>query len=136
MTNEETKAWLAVRKEAAKAINPATAKVTYQYGQVADAYGVYPIIRDEFDCIGKNWFARAPGSDVWVSFHDLPQSFDDELWKRLERNDPDGPSLDGPDLPNVNKLVAEIMARHDGEPGYAAAVARGIAAKLATDASP
>ena len=73
---------------------------------------------------------------MWVSFHDLPKSVVDELWRRLERNDPNGPSPFDDDLPNVNRLVAEIMARDDGEPGYAAAVARGIAAKLATDARP
>jgi hypothetical protein len=50
-----------------------------------------------------------------LSLHDLSKSVVDELWRRLERD----------------RLVVEIMARNDGEPGYAAAVARSIAAKLA-----
>ena len=124
--DEKTKAWLAVRKEAAKTINPATAKVICVYGQVIDPYGIFAPFPEECDCIGKNYFARAPGSDTCVSFGDLPQWVVEELWKRIERNDPDGPSLTDPDLPNVDRLVVEIMARDDGEPGYAAAVARGI----------
>ena len=52
------------------------------------------------------------------------------------RRKPFGPLSFDDDLPNVNRLVAKIIARNDGEPGYAAAVAGGIAAKLATDARP
>src|SRR4051812_12192426 len=123
--NEDIEMWVAIREEAAKSINPATAKVIWQYGQIVNPYGLEPN-PDDADCIGRNYFARAPGSDVWVSFHDLPESVVDELWKRLERNDPGGPSPSGPDLPNVNRLVTEIMARDAGEAGYAAGVARGI----------
>jgi hypothetical protein len=121
--DKETEAWLAIRKEAGKAINPATAKVMSRYAAVDNEYGVFP---DDSGCIGRVNFARAPGSDVWVSFYDLPESICDELWKRLERKDPDGPSPFDPDLPDVKRLVTEIMARDDGEPGYATAVARGI----------
>src|SRR3954468_12479232 len=38
--DEKTKAWLAIRKEAAKAIDPATAEVHYVYGDISDPYGV------------------------------------------------------------------------------------------------
>lgn len=130
-----TKAWLAKRKEAAKAINPGTAKLFWEYGQVGDPYGVYPNPAGEGQCIGRNYFAHAPGSDICVSFHDLPKLVVDELRKRLERNDPDGPSPFDPDLPNVDRMVIEIMARDEGEPGYAAAVARGITTKLAPEAA-
>ena len=106
------------------------------WGEVDDPYGILSEDRDGGGCIGRNYFARAPGSDVSVSFDDLPESVMDELWRRLERKDPAGPSPFDPDLPDVNRLVVEIMARDDGEPGYAAAVARGIAAKLATNAGP
>jgi hypothetical protein len=129
--NEETKEFLAIRQEAAEAINPATAKVLWEHGYVTDPYGICSDLSDEEKCIGRNYFARAPGSDVWVSFHDLPESVVDALWRRIEQNDPDGPSFDDPDLPDVKRLVVEILARDDGEPGYAAEVARGIAAKLA-----
>jgi hypothetical protein len=71
--NEETEAWLAIRKEAAK--------VDWEYGEVGDPYRL--IKPDEgWSCIGRNYFAQAPGSDVWVSFHDLPKSIVDELYKR------------------------------------------------------
>jgi hypothetical protein len=129
--NKDIEGWLAIRKEAAKAINPATARVTWNWGYVVDPYGILSHISDEERCIGRNYFARAPLSDMWVLFDDLPKSVVDELRRRLERNDPDGPSPFDDDLPKVNRLVVEIMARNDGEPGYAAAVARSIAAKLA-----
>src|SRR5262245_33944785 len=136
-TKEQIEAFLAIRKEAAKAINPATAKVRSAYGRAFDPYGVDSELPDELrDCIGWNYFARTPGSKVWVSFDDLPASVVHELTRRIERRDPDGPSPFDDDLPSPNRLVAEIMARDDGEPGYAAAVARSIAAKLGTDAGP
>jgi len=81
--DKETEAWLAIRKEAAKAINPATAVVFWVNGQVGDPYGIMPDIPDEARRIGPTYFARAPGSDMWVSFHDLPASVVDELWRRL-----------------------------------------------------
>jgi hypothetical protein len=55
----------------------------------------------------------------------------DEWWKRGAL---DSLSLFDDDLPNVDRLVAEIMARDSHEAGYAAAVVLGIVAKLATDA--
>ena len=134
--DKETEAWLAIRKEAAKAINPATARVFWEHGYIVDPYRILPDLTDEEKCIGRNYFARAPLSEVYVSFHDLPKSVVDELWKRMK--DPNSPSpfdeID--DLPKVNQLVAEIMVRNNGEPGYAAAVAHGIAAKLAMDTRP
>ena len=103
--DEETKAWLAIRKEAAKAINPATAIVTWGYGQIHDPYRIEPDLPVEYQEIGRNYFARAPLSDVWVSFHDLPTSVVEELWRRPARS----PSPFD-DLPSVDRLVAEIMA--------------------------
>ena len=38
--DEDTKAWLAIRKEAAKTIDPATAEVTWWHRQVVDPYGI------------------------------------------------------------------------------------------------
>jgi len=32
--------------------------------------------------VGREYFARAPGSDIWVSFYDLPDSTRDRLWKK------------------------------------------------------
>jgi len=75
--------WLAIRKEEALHVDPATAQVTWEHGSVLDPYGVYPPFEE--DNIGRNYFARAPGSHVWVSFHDLPAAVSTQLWERLGR---------------------------------------------------
>src|SRR3954447_7456002 len=84
--DEKTKAWLAIRKEAARSINPATAEIFWTYGQVMDPYRIKQLSA-EYDCVGRNYFARAPGSDVWVAFDDLPKSVVDEFWERMDRNE-------------------------------------------------
>ena len=43
----------------------------WKYANVADPYGVYP---DGEECIGRVYFARPSGSDVWVCFGDLPDA--------------------------------------------------------------
>ena len=70
--DEETKAWLAIRKEAAKTIDPATAEVTWWHRQVIDPYGIFTELPEDAECVGRSYFARAPDSEVWVSFSDLP----------------------------------------------------------------
>jgi hypothetical protein len=78
--------WLAVRKEARLTIDPDTAEVFWIHGEVCDPYGVYDL-PDEAHCIGRNYFARSPGSDVWVSFGDLPDATRDRLWARRRAGD-------------------------------------------------
>jgi hypothetical protein len=87
----EIEQWLAVRKEAALRIDPETAEVFWRYGQTLDPYGVCDEweLPEEFHQVGREYFARAPGSDVWVHFSDLPDDVEEELWARdygLERN--------------------------------------------------
>jgi hypothetical protein len=79
MTKEQ---WLAVRKEAALQIDPETALVWRDYGQILDPYGVDPDLPEECQCIGRVYFARSPGSDVWVCFYDLPKAVRDRLRER------------------------------------------------------
>ena len=79
------KQWLAVRKEAGLKIDPETAEVSSEHGSVRDPYGLYDLT-DEEDNIGRNYFARSPGS-VWVSFHDLPDAVRDRLWARFMARD-------------------------------------------------
>jgi hypothetical protein len=79
MTTEQ---WLAIRKQAGLQIDPETAEVHWQYGQVADPYGVDPDLPEEYQCVGRNYFARSPGSDVWVEFGDLPDAVRDALWEK------------------------------------------------------
>ena len=59
------------RKEEALKIDPETAQVFFHWGSVVDPYGIYPH-SDEDYCIGRNYFARSPTSEVWVLFDDLP----------------------------------------------------------------
>jgi hypothetical protein len=70
----------ALRKAAGLAIDPKTAEVMWWYAQTLDPYGDYPSIPDECDQVGRAYFARAPGSDVWINFFDLPQATEDALW--------------------------------------------------------
>jgi hypothetical protein len=84
---EEVKAWLAIRKEAGKHIDPETAEVMWQYTQVMDPYSLGVDIPDELQQIGRDYFARAPGSDVWVWFGDLPAETVAALDARPDRGD-------------------------------------------------
>jgi hypothetical protein len=79
MTDDERKAWLAIRKEAGLKIDPETAEVEWTYGNIGDPYGVKALPED---CIGRIYFARSPGSDVWVDFDDLPDATRDALWDK------------------------------------------------------
>jgi hypothetical protein len=74
--------WLAIRREAALQIDPETAEVMWQYANIADPYGIYPDRPEE--CIGRVYFARPSGSDVWVDFEDLPDATVKALWEKQE----------------------------------------------------
>jgi hypothetical protein len=79
MTNEQ---WLAVRKDAGLKIDPETAEVFWEHGSVRDPYYLFEHGDDWEDNIGRNYFARSPGSDVWVWFGDLPDAIRDALWEK------------------------------------------------------
>ena len=74
--------WLATRKEAGLHIDPETAEVDWTYAQTLDPYGVDPDLPEEYQQVGREYFARSPGSDVWVDFGDLPEATRDALWDR------------------------------------------------------
>ena len=80
----ETEQWLAVRKEAGLKIDPETAEVDWGYGLDLDPYGVYDEweLPKEFHQIGRQRWARSPGSDVWVHFSDLPDGVEEKLWTK------------------------------------------------------
>lgn len=73
--------WLQTRKQAGLRIDPQTAEVTWEYGLTLDPYGVYPELPEEARQVGREYFARSPGSDIWVWFGDLPAQTRDALWK-------------------------------------------------------
>ncbi len=73
--------WLAMRKEAGSKLDPETAEVMWKYGQTLDPYGVCPDLPGELQQVGREYFARSPGSDIWVWFGDLPDEVRERLWK-------------------------------------------------------
>jgi len=77
--------WLAIRKKAGLKIDPETAEVDWTYALTLDPYGVYRDVPDEYECVGREYFARPPGSDIWVNFGDLPETTRDALWERHKR---------------------------------------------------
>ena len=82
MTAEEIENWLAIRKEAGLQIDPETAEVDWDYALALDPYYVGYEIPEEYQQVGREYFARSPGSDVWVWFGDLPETTRDVLWER------------------------------------------------------
>jgi hypothetical protein len=79
---QERDEFLSIRKEAGLKIDPETAEVWWEYGQTLDPYGIDPDLPEEYQQVGREYFARSPGSDIWVSFHDLPEETRNALWKR------------------------------------------------------
>ena len=69
-------------KIAGQQIDPATAEVMWEYGLTLDPYGVWENIPEEYQQVGREYFARAPGTDVWVNFGDLPEATRDTLWNK------------------------------------------------------
>jgi hypothetical protein len=82
-TDEPTvEQWLAIRKEAGPKIDPETAEVFCDYTEVGDPYCVHPDFPEEHSCVGREYFARSPGSDIWVWFGDLPDATASALWEK------------------------------------------------------
>ena len=63
-------------------INPETAEVRCIYAQTLGPYGVYPDLPEEYQQVGREYFARSPDGDVWVNFGDLPEATRDALWRK------------------------------------------------------
>jgi hypothetical protein len=81
----EINQFLAERKEAGAQLDPATAEVLCTYGEILDPYGVWGRdLSPEESCYGRQSFARAPGSDIWISFYDLPKQTVNALRARME----------------------------------------------------
>jgi hypothetical protein len=78
----DKKKWLAIRKDAGLHIDSETAEVDWIYAQTLDPYGVYPELPEEYQHVGREYFARSAGSDVWVWFGDLPEATRDALRER------------------------------------------------------
>ena len=81
--------WLATRKEAGLKIDPETAEVDWTYALTLDPYGVYRDLPEEYQQVGREYFARSPGSDIWVNFGDLPEATEKALWEKHKRKPQD-----------------------------------------------
>ena len=88
---DERQAWLAIRKEAGLNIDPETAEVMWEYGYTIDPYNEFSDLSEEEKQIGRNYFARSPGSEIWVSFCDLP----DATLKALQERPISNPEFSG-----------------------------------------
>lgn len=53
-----------------------------QVAQTEDPYGVVPDLPEQRQLVGREYFARSPGSDIWVWFSDLPKATKRALWKK------------------------------------------------------
>ena len=73
--------WLQIRRDEGPRIDPETAEVIWTYGQTLDPYGVQPDLPKELQQVGREYFARNPGSEIWVWFGDLPALASDRLWE-------------------------------------------------------
>jgi len=76
--------WLAVRKEAGLQIDPETAELDWEYGQILDPYRVRSDLPKEAYCVGRVYFARSPDRDVWVCFYDLPAATAKHLREKID----------------------------------------------------
>ena len=85
MIDREVEERRAVRRAAGLEIDPETAEVTWIYGSVLDPYDDYPNLPEKHEVVGREYFARSPGSDIWVNFGDLPDATYDALWEKHKR---------------------------------------------------
>jgi hypothetical protein len=74
--------WLAIQKEETCKIHSSTAEWGWCYARMGDPYDVRPELSDEYDVIGREYFARRPGSQIWVAFSDLPEDIRSALSHR------------------------------------------------------
>lgn len=79
--NHSVERWLQIRKDAGLKIDAETAEVTWTYAQTLDPYGVDPDLPEELRQVGRAYFARSPGSEIWVWFGDLSDEVGDRLWE-------------------------------------------------------
>jgi hypothetical protein len=74
----------ALRKAVGLQIDPETAEVEWVYALTLDPYGDGSDLPEEYRQVGRECFARSPGSDLWVWFGDLPDAARDALWDKHE----------------------------------------------------
>jgi len=81
--------WQKLLEIAGRQIDPESAEVTWCCERVLDPYGIYPDLPPEADCAGRLYYARNPGSDIWIEFGDLPDATVNALWNRHDDSSDD-----------------------------------------------
>jgi hypothetical protein len=83
-TPEQTRQWVASRKEAGAAIDIETCELDRWHADDDDRYGVNP------DCemlsMGRTYFVRSPTSNGWINEGHLPVEKIRAMYDRVERN--------------------------------------------------
>jgi hypothetical protein len=70
--------------EAAQHIDPETADVKWEYTPFLDRYAEFRVSSK----MARQYFARSPGSDIWVSWGNLPEQTELSLWEKHKETDP------------------------------------------------
>ena len=84
LTSAENEAERERLRQIGLTIDPTTAETTFTWADVGDPYGMLgPKYR--YGQVGREHFARNPGSEDWVLFEDLPKVIREALWKRDRR---------------------------------------------------
>jgi hypothetical protein len=81
--------WHELLQIAGRQIDPKTAEVDSEWCQMVDPNGIYSDSPPEGGCIGRLDFARAPGTELWILFDDLPAATCEALRKRARDSDPE-----------------------------------------------
>jgi len=65
----------ALRRAVGLQVDPETAEVDWAYRETLDPYGDGIDLPEEYrGHVGRAYFARSPGSDIWIAFCDLPEA--------------------------------------------------------------
>ena len=72
------------RRAAGLLIDPSTAEIDWTYAQTLDPYGDRLPLLPQAEQVGREYFARAPGSDIWVCVRHLPDATRGAIWERFE----------------------------------------------------
>src|SRR4051812_28398747 len=108
--------WLEIRKAEGLKTDPETAEVEWTYGYTMNPYGGQKDLPDEYKQIGRLYFARAPDSDISVSFADLPEAVTRSLQQKEVLKE----------IVELAQLQQEISAHDEVCPSCMEALERGM----------
>jgi hypothetical protein len=72
----------ALREAVGLQIDPEVAEDEWIYAHTLDPYGDDPDLPEEYQQVGREYFAHSPGSKVWINFGDLPEATRTKLWEK------------------------------------------------------